>query len=224
MRSAAAVKVAEVLTSLAANVSLAANASIAVANTAVVSGQQHHGDPRIGIVGVNEERREKEEELTSRMDEQDLDQRLVEDVENAASKGFAAVETESGPGELTRPAGNQVEVQGGQPRINAGPESDDVCERAVQAAGFRDRKNSMERQAGREKGGPARVLNESYRHRTPPRDRPNNNNNTLAYEMELTVSLELVGGDNVSSLELMKDIRMTCGALVGCRPTGPRKF
>lgn len=46
----------------------------------------------------------------------------------------------------------------------------------------------------------------------------------LAFTKDLTVSVELVGGKEVTALELMKGIRLGCGGLLACRPTGQKTF
>lgn len=46
----------------------------------------------------------------------------------------------------------------------------------------------------------------------------------IQYEKLLTVSVEVMGADNVSALELMKNVRQVCGGLFACRATGVNKY
>lgn len=40
----------------------------------------------------------------------------------------------------------------------------------------------------------------------------------MQYRKELSVSVEMEGGDVVPALELIRAVRMLCGGIVGCRP------
>ena len=47
---------------------------------------------------------------------------------------------------------------------------------------------------------------------------------TQTFEKKLTVAVEIIGEENVSMMELLKEIKKICGVVIGCRFKGQKKY